>query len=238
MAKATKIDDIKRPDKVTPNPTSRPVIVTNRPTLKNDPMMASDDTKSEEGSEAIPMTHSAKTIIPINPNVSPDPDPAEPDSPPKDVESMAGEDKEENSQSPEDTDTAQSETEGDSRSEPVEEVVPTASVEQDTKVSEHSVGEGKPTSGAERDPEAAVTAEEAALAEEKARRDQEVEDIIASGKYVVPIDAVQRRRSHIATVSLFILALVLALILVDAILDVGIVHVPSSIPHTHFFSKQ
>jgi len=87
------------------------------------------------------------------------------------------------------------------------------------------------------DPEATATAEEAAAVEAKLKRETELESIIESGKYAVPINAVQRKRSHVATLLLCVLAIVLLVALLDVAADVGIVKLPSSVPHTHFFSK-
>jgi len=87
------------------------------------------------------------------------------------------------------------------------------------------------------DPEAAQTAAEAAVVEAKAKRDAELEAIIESGKYAVPIDAVQRKRSRITTILLCMLTIVLLVALLDVVADVGLVKLPSSVPHTHFFSK-
>jgi len=222
MAKAAKIDDVKRPDKVTPTPTSRPVLVTNRPTLKNDPMMTSDDTK--DGVEAIPMTHTARVIVPINSDITPD-------------------------DTPDPTDNAEHETK-DNASKQHDAVSAEASHPDPAEVSavpaEQATPEEMPkqtieavlSSGSTRDIGAATNAEEIAAAEAKAKRKEEVEAIIASGKYAVPIDAIQRRRSRIAIVLLVLLAVGLALILLDLIADVGAVHVSSKVPHTHFFSER
>jgi len=79
--------------------------------------------------------------------------------------------------------------------------------------------------------------EETAAAEAKAKRETELEEVIESGKYAVPINAVQRKRSRVATLLLCMLAVVLLVVLLDVVADVGIIKLPSSVPHTHFFSK-
>jgi len=89
-----------------------------------------------------------------------------------------------------------------------------------------------------RDPDAMQAAEDAAAAEAKAKRDAELEATIVSGQYAVPINAVQRRRSQVTTVTLCVLTIVLLLILLDAVADAGILKLPSSVPHTHFFSNK
>jgi len=239
MAKTIKIDDVKRPDKVAPSSTSRPVIVTNRPTMKNDPMVtgSGDEAKPEEAAETLPMTHGPKIIAPVSPDLLAGPDESEEE--PKDTGKKAGEEKGEDEERPQVSASVddQPEPKEELSERPEDKVEPASpSPEHEEKETEPAVSEIKLT-GIERDPEAAVTAEEAAEAEAKAQREQEIESIIASGKYAVPINAVQRRRSRTATTLLFILAIVLAVVLADVVADVGLVHVPSSVPHTHFFSK-
>lgn len=73
------------------------------------------------------------------------------------------------------------------------------------------------------------------LSEADLKRAAELEEIIASGKYAVPIDASGKRRTLIITIWLVLLTLLLAAVLADALLDVGILTIPG-IPHTHFFS--
>ena len=87
------------------------------------------------------------------------------------------------------------------------------------------------------DDEETVSVEEVAEAEARAKREEELEALIASGKYILPVDALRRKRSRVATIYLCLLALVLAVALFDVVADVGIVKPPSSVPHTHFFSK-
>ncbi len=89
----------------------------------------------------------------------------------------------------------------------------------------------------QRDQDAAATAEEIAAAESQAVREHELEALVASGKYRLPINAVQRKRSHVHVLVLSILALVLAVALVDVTADAGLVPVPAYVPHTHFFSS-
>jgi hypothetical protein len=240
MVKPVKIDDVKRPDKVAPSSSSRPILVTNRPTLKNDPMMTPDDTKSDDDdTRTQPMSHSPKIIAPVSADLLSSSDDSDEKSADSDENKVEDEQANDNTQSSEATGKADSEEV--SSSEPDEDKAASSGSAIDghgLKSAELPVTEIKPpSSDDERDPEAEVTAQEIAIAEAEAKREEEVEGIIASGKYVVPINAIERRRSRTATALLVLLAVVLAVILADAVADVGIVHVPASFPHTHFFSK-
>lgn len=212
--KTPRMDDVKRPDRVTPSATSRPILVSNGSTVTTDPMMApSDDTKKEVADS--PLTHT-KTIDPIDSSLkaSDQETTAEPDTTAAETIPPTEEGQESNTPDAKE-DSKPAVTGGLAGTSPV------------------SVS----TSDANHDEEGAVSAEEIAREEAKAKREQELESLITSEKYVVPIDAVQRKRSRSATIGLCVLAILLAIVLVDVILDVGIVKVPASIPHTHLFSK-
>lgn len=79
----------------------------------------------------------------------------------------------------------------------------------------------------------AVSAEEEAA---RQAREQQLETLITSGKYAVPINAVQRKRSRLFVTVASIIALLLALAVLDVLLDTGLVKLPVNLPHTHFFS--
>jgi hypothetical protein len=215
MAKTAKIEDVKRSESVTPTSTARPLLVTNRPTLTTDPMMAPPETERQEEMLSNDASHTAKSIEP-------------PETAPTKVTVS-------------DEESARASVEVDTKAGQVEASDSTAtdmtpSTVSNTNVTDHSTM-SMDESEAPRDSEAAITAEEAAVAEAKAKREQEIEDIITSGKYAVPVNVIQRRRSRMYTISLCVLAVVLAAILADIVADVDLVKVPSSVPHTHFFSK-
>jgi hypothetical protein len=112
-----------------------------------------------------------------------------------------------------------------------------ASVMSDSKpASGNSLPSVSETEDLQRDSQAAATAEEAAVLEAKAAREQQLEQMVTDGTYFVPINAVQRKRSRIYILLLCLLALVLAAALVDAALDMGLVTLPVDIPHTSYFS--
>lgn len=70
------------------------------------------------------------------------------------------------------------------------------------------------------------------------KREHEIEEIIDSRQYFVPIDAVAHKRSVNVSIILTILIFLLALILVDLMLDSGTILLLQKVPHTHFFSTR
>lgn len=243
MTKAIRIDDVKQPGEALPSATSRPILVsdhTDAPAA--DPMLASSGSGTDGREESsAPLTHTAKTIVPLTaPTVTSAAHVVPAQKLPADVPAP---------EPPADADQpgrALSETEPTSGPEPAVETS-AATVTPPTSAPTAVGGPTQTSSGDDtadtnetaksRDPEAAISAEEAAVAEAKVRRQQELEDIVVSGKYTVPVDAVQRRRSRMHIILLCILAVLLLLALLDVAFDMGLVSVPRSVPHTHFFSK-
>lgn len=68
------------------------------------------------------------------------------------------------------------------------------------------------------------------------QRTQEIEKIINSHKYFVPINMVAQKRSIKVSLGLLFLALILAILLIDLMFDSGLILFVNSLPHTHFFS--
>jgi hypothetical protein len=363
--KALKIDDVKKPGKSAPETTSRPLIVTNRPIIANDPMMVAPAAGAPELKPAEPLARTAKVIKPLDASLSapvtvpgltasvaavsqaaeaadnkttvpvkdaapelPTPEPLVPDSAPILVpatDTKAGSPADAKPDGPSgalppvavtipvdikktdepavdatvsdakpdadiqksDTDskaprpaaqasilrpptipevqpadarvattnsveiTADAETDArsDAASPATEEAQatkPAAEAEEPTAPSS-SIPETKPatsstpsaseTEDLQRDPQATATAEEAAALEAKTAREQQLEQLVASGKYFVPINAVQRKRSRTYALLLCLLALVLAAALLDAALDAGLITLPVNLPHTNILSK-
>jgi len=82
-------------------------------------------------------------------------------------------------------------------------------------------------------PETQKAVEEAAKA---AAREKEVEEYIDKREFYVPINAVARKRSVKVSAGLTVLVLLLAVVLIDLMLDTGVVLLVQKIPHTHFFT--
>jgi hypothetical protein len=68
------------------------------------------------------------------------------------------------------------------------------------------------------------------------KRKEEIENIIESHKYFIPVYATARRQSIKINFGLTILILVLAFALIDLMLDSGTILLVQKVPHTHFFS--
>jgi len=220
--KSTKIDDVKRPGKTLPSASGRPILVSNQPTMPNDPMMAPASGEPSEGPDTGVMTHSTKAIQPIDPALS---KPAEEQPAEVKADAPAPEAKASPEPKPEETPKA-AEPAADA---PIEEAKSAPAADPDAPAA-------KPLPASGHEDEGAMSEAELAAAEAKAKREAEIEEMIASGKYAVPINSVRRKRSHVYAAMLCVVALVLALVLVDALADMGTLKLPSSIPHTHFFS--
>lgn len=70
---------------------------------------------------------------------------------------------------------------------------------------------------------------------EEAHRDQELQKIIEGREYFVPINAVARKRSVKVSLALVALELALGVLLLNLMLDAGIIELLDKIPHTNFF---
>jgi hypothetical protein len=215
----SKIDDVKRPEKVTPAASSRPLIVTNRPILPSDPMVVPTD-QVEATKPAEPVTRTAKTVEPAS-----GAEPVIPTAPETRSPVVSDEAKKTDQPVAVITEPAQPGPVPDSRA-------ATAASDESTQVPLPGAAEEEPR----RDAEAEVLAEETAAQEAKTVREQELEQLIASGKYHAPINALQRKRSRMYTAALLLLAVALAALLLDTALDAGLVKTSVKVPHTHFFS--
>lgn len=228
--KPANIDDIKKPGGVTPSSSARPILVTDRPTMATDPMIATDAPKVVAESTH-PMSHNAKVIRPlalgedaseealakkkkeVTSEISSETE-SEPEAPAKVAAEVTAETAElkpgttsATSDEPKKADYAETETsEADDKS--------------DIPETPH------------RDSEAEVTAAEAAAIEAQVARESELEELIEKGTYAVPINAAHRQRMHLLTVLLWMFTLiVLAVVVVDAALDAGLIEI-SGVPHT------
>lgn len=79
-------------------------------------------------------------------------------------------------------------------------------------------------------------AEETKKAVEQARRDEEVKEYIANKEFFVPINEVERKRSIKVSFGLVFLMALLAVVLIDLMLDSGVILLLQKIPHTSFFT--
>ena len=196
------IADVKAPGLTTPAASSRPILVTNRPVLTSDPMIAGGSVGTLKPAE--PVNRSTKEIKPVSE--------AESIVPTKASDNLEADVVDESS----DTTPA----EGDSTPEAPTEDKPIYSPAR--------------TIVNERDAEAQlVAAAEEATAEQDARQ-QELEKLVEDGTYVVPINAVHRKRSLLVGLAVVSLIIVLAFVVFDVLLDADIIKLSVSIPHTNF----
>lgn len=218
-AKSPKFIDVKGPEHATPSSTSRPIVVSNRSVLGGDPMVNSND-DSDERKTAEPITRTAKTIEPVSSGLdtlqTEEASPVIESSP--EVDSLQ--------------DTPSTLATEESQVAPVQDVEP---VQPET-----ATEEPEPMRLTSRDAAAESLADEAkvaAEAEAAAARENELENLIVSGKYNAPINSSHRKRSRLLAVVLCIVALVLAAAIADAALDAGLLTV-NGVPHTNILKDK
>lgn len=82
----------------------------------------------------------------------------------------------------------------------------------------------------------AETEKAVAEAAAAAKRERELESLIDSKQFYVPINAVARKREVKHSALMTVLVLLLAFVLIDLMLDSGLILLAERIPHTHFFT--
>lgn len=237
-----KVMDVMTPGQVKPGSSSRPLVVGNRPVLGSDPMMVADaaaagptmptaasneeDHTSTETGAAI-VSHQAKIVVPLesaSESAKGEEEKPEAAAAPAD-EPASGEDESKDKEEK----TAPAKTE-----EPAKEATPKTD-EDEAPADDTSVEKD------ETDTEAAEVANENSKAAQKiaseadAKRRLELDDLIASGKYALPINAVRRKRSRTVLITLLVV-LLLAVVVLDGLLDAGVLHL-SGVPHTDFLKS-
>jgi hypothetical protein len=224
-AKPTKITDVASPGKTAPPATSRPIVVTNRSLIAGDPMITAAELPSNEVPSAPIVSRTAKTIAPVSTDVKPDETPSLLQPMQTEVSLPATPD--------EPAAAPTSEPEKPATPEPAPATAEPAP-EQDTPPSDEPERQADDMSP-ERDEAADEAAAEIKLSAEEVARQQKLDQLIEERTYVVPINAVQRHRSRVFVAAMCLLALLLALILLDAVLDTGLLKPSFNVPHTHIF---
>lgn len=217
-----KIVDVKEPGKTTPSSTSKPVIVTNRPILK-DPMVTPEAAKPVEivkpRDDEDKLKHSTGPAVkPLGASSDSDSDDPKTAEAPSEATKTDSTDEE-----PKATPDKESDSESEAETEP--EVEAKAKPEVDAKTEE----EDKSTKKTAQNPEA--------KAAEQAQHDAAVQKLVDSKKYELPINAVEKRKTKRFIVLGVFLAILLALAWADVAADAGLVHVNGVKPVTHFFSN-
>lgn len=236
-------------------------MVTNRSFIANDPMLVGTAKKAEPEDSVTAAHRTVKTIQPVSAGMQPvtpldnpsnpesasvlkpleipDPKPSEAAAAAEDSEPVSSGASEpspaaETPASAAETPTLAAPSEPDKPSPAPEKPKPAEAEPKPEAAPEPEIPEA-PLSESEEAAKKADADSEAQAAEDA--KNQKLEELIASGTYAVPINAVQRKRSRMFVAAMCILALLLLVVLLDALLDVGIIKLPSVIPHTHFFSK-
>lgn len=225
MAAQKKIDDVKSPSKVTPPSSGRPIIVTDRPVLASDPMIADKPAEEEKGA-SVPVVRTAKTIKPLNDDIKPADtakEKTEPEAEPAETDSK-----------PAEAETTNKPVEA-AADEPGTGTATEPEAEKEPEPAEEKPAEGEPV---ERDNEAAAAAAEAEAEAARQAREAELDQLAASGKYAVPINAVERKRTTRTSIMLVIVMVLLSVALIDLMLDANMIELVQKLPHTHFFSAK
>jgi hypothetical protein len=241
-----KIIDVQHPGKSAPTPSSKPIIVTNRPILK-DPMVIEEKgdgleeksagAKTEE-KPSQPMVQSGATIKP--------PEEAKDDvkvvdgvseTPFEEAAAVEPEPK------PKDTTEPAVETTDDTPAALVEETEPDTAAEADqvkessTEATSLTENTGPSDDHVKQDdqlsPDEAMQAEVTAQAQHEAA----LEKLAESKKYYLPIKTTETRRSRQVVITGILLSLVLVALWIDVALDAGLIHLNGVQPLTHFFSN-
>ncbi len=234
----SKVFDVAKPGASVAQATARPVIVSNRP-LMQDPMML---TEQAEPTSAPAITTTKIVIKPISEDDESSKTPT-PEKPSTDEEASSASDK---------PVVTNSITPPPSAAEPAanppapEEEAPAASegkaAEPETTKTEEPAEEAESSRGDEDGEQSAAektkTEQETAALEAETKHQAELDKLVESKQYVLPINAVEKRRSKQAVLLGILLILVLAAAWTDVAMDSGLIHIKGLSPVTHFFQNK
>lgn len=119
-------------------------------------------------------------------------------------------------------------------SKPAEGEKVTEDAKEETAEDEGVLEEGQPDKVNAKPSAETQKALEAAAAATK--REKELETLIDSRQFYVPINAVAQKRSIKHSVMMTVIVFLLAIVLIDLMLDTGVIFLAEKIPHTHFFT--
>lgn len=243
-----RVMDVTHPKNVRPSSNSRPVLVTNRPMIAEDPMIAQVAREAAEKGSELPagapsaplvpseeatVSRQAKLVKPISVSHADDVE-VKPEEPIADTDTVAEVEDIETTYA---SDAKEPEAPSDSTAAPAEAVNDAATEQtypaQRPAAAMHAAnmpGEGAAMSidGDDGDEDSEPRPE---TPEEKLSHDFEAH--VAKGTYFVPINQAGKRRGRI--VMSIVVIVLLGLIMVNLLLDMGIIDIPG-LPHTTFFS--
>jgi len=201
------VPDVEKPGKSAPTTTSKPVLVSNRPILK-DPMVVVDEEGDQKESEAPAKKEPSRSTPPV---IQPPDEPKSEDKPPEppaiSPEPPKADEPETPNKPPED----------EPASPKVAEPEPAGS------------DQTKPTTDAEKK----LAAEAAKHAEHEA----EIQKLVDEGQYILPINTAEKRKAKRFMVLGVVLAVFLVLAWLDIALDARIISLGGLHAPTHFFSN-
>ena len=218
-----KVMDVAHPGKSTPAATSKPIIITNRPIMK-DPMMAEENEPAQEATApTLPHKSTPTKVIPLSEPTDPaevkenaEPTPEVPDTVSTDAPQEAVAPAE-----PEVKETPQ-EKEPATKPAPVHFAAPE---------SEEAPSDDTPAPSLTPDEELEAAATKAT------ERDAALQKLVDSKQFFLPINSVEKRRTKRVVVIGILLSIVLVLLWLDVALDANLIQIPGINPVTHFFSS-
>jgi hypothetical protein len=78
--------------------------------------------------------------------------------------------------------------------------------------------------------------QEAMATTEIVRRERELQEYIKNRKYFIPVNIAGYKRSVKVSLWLVLLVILLGVVLIDLMLDSGMIYLVQNVPHTHFFN--
>lgn len=237
------IVDVKKPGISAPSPTSKPVIVTNRPLLR-DPMMVADvkdmpktDTDNKDSEKHLEVadggvaTGGKPVIEPLDQTISEERAAADQlDDKTKSAVDDGADPAEDDIRQEPDSVPLSDDTPDEAPSTDATDLISTAQ----PKANDASApGEIPPPdtskSGVARQAEAEAAAQ--------AKHDENIQQLVDSKRYALPITTIEQRKSKRFVVLGIALAVILIIIWLDIALDAGIIKLGGLKPLTHFFSN-
>jgi hypothetical protein len=263
--KPRRVIDVTEPGKSEPSASSRPIIVTNRPLLKQDPMVVSNipidtdivDTSSGEMPKPegdISADHQASTVMPPTAPKLPKEATKATETPAEttDDQTKSADTEDDKPVASDKNEPAAVMSNDDSDDKPVEESIdpeptesempetPSSEVESKDSVTEpgtHSEKTGTSSNDEQLAPNKVLDEAAKKVEEAKAAQLAELEKLVESKKYFLPINTVERRRDARRAVLLLVMVILFALIWLDLALDAGLLRLGHIHALTHFFSS-
>lgn len=221
------IFDVSHPSKTKASATSKPVLVSNRTIIKDPMMSTGSEATTEMSSEPARMLDKV-TIQPLS----------APALPKATITKAVAVDKDsEEALITEEPEHPNAITEAE---EPAQETQPEAETAGSTAASDEEEDAEQQTDTDKEDPKAKDTNAPLDLekaAKEQAKEEAELQKLIDSKKYFLPIETVENRKAKRFIALGVLLSLLLAAAWFDIALDAGLIHVGNLKAFTHFFSN-